>query len=196
MRRPFLGLLTALVIVPFASRGQDAPTRACDLVAASPYDLTRPADIPGVRFDKVDPAAALPVCEVALTADPENPRLLFQMGRILQANKDDGQARTFYEKAAARGHAGAQNNLGVFYTNGRGGLPKNEEEAVRFYKLAADQGELNSLYAVGSFYATGRGGLPRNDEEAARLFKLTADGGIAFAQNYLGIFYETVTGPH
>src|ERR1700744_4897026 len=98
MRRAFLGLLTGLALFPAASWAQDASSRACDLAAASPDDLTRPANVPGIEIDRIDPKIALPACNAALAAAPNNARLLFEMARVLQASKDDSQAREFYEK--------------------------------------------------------------------------------------------------
>jgi TPR repeat protein len=46
------------------------------------------------------------------------------------------------------GHAFAQAQLGFFYEQGRGGLPKNDHEAVRLYKLAAEQGDAWALAAL------------------------------------------------
>jgi len=42
--------------------------------------------------------------------------------------------------AADKGNALGQANLGVFYENGRGGIPRDEREALRLCELAADQG--------------------------------------------------------
>jgi TPR repeat protein len=189
MRRVFLGLLIGLVLFPAASRAQEAPAHACDLAAASPYDSMRPSEIPGISFEKIDAKVALPACQAALATDPENPRLLYEMGRAYEANKDDTQARTFYEKAAARGNPGAQHNLSNFYARGLGGLPKSYEEAVRLLKLAAGQGFGMSQYGLATFYDNGLGGVPKNEEEAVRLFKLAADQGIASAQYALGTSY-------
>ena len=50
----------------------------------------------------------------------------------------------------------AQVNLGVFYENGRGGLPKDDREAARLYKLAADQGNARAQGNLGVFYEQGR----------------------------------------
>jgi TPR repeat protein len=75
--------------------------------------------------------------------------------------------------------------LGLFYADGRGGLPKDEREAARLYKLAAGQGHADGQANLGFFYAEGRGGLPKDEREAARLFKLAADQGDADAQRAL-----------
>jgi TonB family protein len=191
MRHIFLGLVTGLILFPAASRAQDAPRRACDMAAASPIDSTRPAGVPGVELDKVDPKIAVPACEAALGADPENPRLLYQMGRAAYAAKDDTRARKLYERSAALAHAGAQNNLAIFYENGSGGLPQDDREAARLLKLSADSGTRTAQFGLGYFYETGRGGLSKNDMEAARLYKLAADQGEPHALARLALFYAT-----
>jgi TPR repeat protein len=194
VERAFLVLLAFFCIFPADSRAQINPTRACDLAAASPTDLGRPADIPGVSIEKIDPEVALPACQAALGAAPENPRLLFEMGRVSQASKDDNQARAFYEKAVAHGYATAQSNLAVYYINGRGGLTKSDEQAARLFKLAAAQGDAGAQFSLGLFFESGRGGLPKDDREAARYFKLAAAQGDASAQFNLGLFFESGRG--
>ena len=52
---------------------------------------------------------------------------------------EDVEAVKRYRKAAAQGDAGAQNNLGVRYANGRG-VAKDDREAVSWYRKAAAQG--------------------------------------------------------
>ena len=63
-----------------------------------------------------------------------------------------------YRLAAEQGDAWAQYQLGLFYEDGRGGLPKDEREAARLYKLAADQGNASAQVHLGPFYDRGRGG--------------------------------------
>jgi TonB family protein len=189
MRRLFLSLLTVLVLFPSTSRAQDAPERACDLAAASPFDPTRPANAPGVEVEKIDPEIAVPACQAALTTDPNNPRLLFQMGRAFDAGKDKARARTFYESSVAQGHIAAQNNLALFYEYGLGGLAKDDQQAARLFKLAADSGDAKAQFSLGTFYETGRGGLTKSYEEALRLYKLSADQGEPFAHVKLGLLY-------
>jgi TPR repeat protein len=44
-------------------------------------------------------------------------------------------------------------NLGIFYEQGRGGLPKDEREAARLYKLAADQGNASAQARLARLFA-------------------------------------------
>jgi TPR repeat protein len=67
--------------------------------------------------------------------------------------QSDREAARLYKLAADQGNANGQTALGVFYEQGRGGLPKDDREAVRLYKLAADQG---NEYAQAALKRLGR----------------------------------------
>ena len=69
--------------------------------------------------------------------------------------KDDREAARLFKLAADQGNASAQNNLGVFYAKGRGGLTKDDREAARLYKLAANQGYAAGQVTLGVFYDRG-----------------------------------------
>jgi TPR repeat protein len=56
----------------------------------------------------------------------------------------------------------AENNLGIFYRDGRGALPKDDCEADRLFKLAADQGDTLALNNLEALYRAGRGCLREN----------------------------------
>ena len=57
--------------------------------------------------------------------------------------QDYGQARQWYEKAAAEGNASAQHNLGVMYSNGHG-VPQDFIQAHKWYNLAGANGNKNA----------------------------------------------------
>jgi hypothetical protein len=87
-----------------------------------------------------------------------------------------------YRLRADRGEADGQVLLGTLYSQGRGGVPKDEREAARLYRLAADQGYAHGQANLGAFYRFGLGGLPKDEHEAARLFKLAAAQGNEYAR--------------
>ena len=62
----------------------------------------------------------------------------------------------WFKKAADRGNASAQNELGDMYWQGIG-TPINWKEAVRSYKLAAVQNDVNAQFTLGLAYETGHG---------------------------------------
>ncbi|HLQ92373.1 MAG TPA: SEL1-like repeat protein [Xanthobacteraceae bacterium] len=174
----------------------DVAVAECDRLAASPFDHLRPPGIPGVLIDRIDASRAVPACQAAAAARPDDGRLILQLGRALYrvGGIAEREAARLYKVAADQGHAVAQNNLGVLYANGRSGLPNDDREAARLSKLAADQGFAIAQYGLGTFYATGRGGLPKDDQEAARLYRLAADQGYAVAQYTLGVFHANGRG--
>jgi hypothetical protein len=196
----FLGLCLVTVLIFISlhglpdGRSQVGPARACDLAATSPHDLARPSGNFGTGADDIDLAASACLCEAALAKAPQDPRLLFEMGRVADAGGDADKARAIYEQAAGQGYAAAQARLGEFYRIGLGGLSRDDDEAARLYKLAAGQSDTAGQACLGYFYEAGRGGLPRNDEDAARLYALAAAAGNADAQVSLGNFYRSGRG--
>lgn len=75
--------------------------------------------------------------------------------------------------AGKNGHAGAQNKLGVIYSEGRG-VQKNYGEAVKWYRLAAEQGYSIAQGNLGFMYEKGNG-VPKDDEESIKWYRLEAE---------------------
>lgn len=107
---------------------------------------------------------------------------------LWQKNEIGGAVREFRSSAEA-GYAEAQVTVGYLYTQGKGGLPKNDVEAVRLYRLAADQGYSVAQNYLGVMYANGRGNLLKDDVEAARFYRLAANQGYSIGQTNLGLMY-------
>jgi TPR repeat protein len=110
------------------------------------------------------------------------------------ASAQDAQQLSQLQRDALQGSAIAQNNLGVLYREGRGGLAKDDVEAARLFKLAASQGNVPAQVNLGAFYGTGRGGLPKDEAEALRLYRLAAAKNDARAQNNIGSYYQNGRG--
>ena len=195
MRVPLCALASGLIFVlvwPALAQNQDttaALVLTCDRAAASPTDKERPVGLAGVPSEKLDWQIAIAACEAAAAAAPDNPRIMFQLGRAHDAAKADESARAYFSKASDLGYAAARVSLGLFYAIGRGGLAKDDREALRLFKLAAEQGDPLGNNGLGFFYESGRGGLTKDDREAARLYQLAAEQGDAAGQNNLGRFY-------
>jgi len=68
-------------------------------------------------------------------------RVLYASGRG-GLEKTIASARASISSPADQGLAQAQANLASLYEQGRGSLPKDDDEAARLYKLAADQGNV------------------------------------------------------
>jgi TPR repeat protein len=70
--------------------------------------------------------------------------------------KDNADAEKWYRKAAERGFAEAQNNLGLMYVLGRG-VPQDDSTAVKWFRKAAEQGYAPAQNNLGEMRRQGRG---------------------------------------
>jgi WD40 repeat protein/TPR repeat protein len=70
--------------------------------------------------------------------------------------RDPREASLYYRKAARRGHAGAQLNLGVMYALGEG-IEQDDVQAVHWYQQSALQGEIYAAYNLGFMFQEGLG---------------------------------------
>jgi uncharacterized protein len=73
------------------------------------------------------------------------------------------EAVEWYRKAADRGFAKAQSNLGFMYENGRG-VSQNYAEAIKWWRKAAEQGLASAQHNLGHMYFDGRR-VPQNYAE-------------------------------
>jgi len=97
-----------------------------------------------------------------------------------------------YMKAAEKGDAGAQYNLGVCYATGNG-VKKNAARAVEWYTKAARQGNADAQNNLGQCYITGVG-VDKDPAKAVEWFIKSAEQGNAVAQNNLGLCYARGNG--
>ena len=131
----FFGLLIA------GSASADQPTE-CDRLAGSPTDPRRVGA--GIGLYGIEPAQAIVACEAALTADPNNPRFLFNLGRAHEAragvdrqSDEMALAGRSYKSAADKGYPAAQVAVAGFYWRGNAGFRQDSVEAMRVLDQAA-----------------------------------------------------------
>jgi TPR repeat protein len=108
----------------------------CDLMAA---ERDNDVGVPGVEYDRIVTVRAIPACDSAVNADPENPRLMHELARSLDRGGKFKEAAYWYGKAADIGWAWSKNNLGVLYLQGRPGVPVDFERGVGLLRSAAEQ---------------------------------------------------------
>src|SRR6266566_3486526 len=82
---------------------------------------------------------------------------------------DYATARELLRPLAEQGHAGAQSNLGIKYTNGEG-VPQNYSEALKWYRRAAEQHLALAQYNLGVSYHKGEG-VTQNYSEAIKWYR-------------------------
>ena len=86
------------------------------------------------------------------------------MGMLADRYKDgvgvkqsDKKAIELYEKAAERGEAAAQYDLGQYYRRGDRGLTQSDKKAIEYYTLASEQGHAEAQSSLGNMYIAGDG---------------------------------------
>ena len=98
------------------------------------------------------------------------------------------EAAACYERAAEKGNASAQVNIGNRYEAGNG-VKKDLKRALCWYQRSADQRYPLGYYSLAVFYANGIQ-VAKNLVAAAQLFRQGANVGDAACQRELGICYQ------
>jgi TPR repeat protein len=127
---------------------------SCDLVSADDQDPLRVA--PAVRTGLVNTRLAIRSCARDLARDPDNPRLMFQLGRALDVAERFDEARHFYEQAATKGYAAAMSNLAYMYLTERG-VPRDYARSAVYYREAALRGNDRGRVGIARAYREGWG---------------------------------------
>jgi uncharacterized protein len=95
---------------------------------------------------------------------------------------------SWYRKAAEKGDARAQYNLGLMYDNGLG-VPQDYAAALRWYRKSAEQGDAKAQNEVGWEYELGAQ-VRQDYAEALRWYRKSANQGNAGGQYHLGDMYR------
>jgi len=179
-------LFLAEADAPDATATADDPGAMCDRLAGDAFDPRKRA--PGVLFEAIDAERAVPACQAAVEAAPDEPRLSYQLARALyRADKRD-EATALIRAAAEKDYPAAQNDLGSRYENGNG-LAKDEAAALRLYRQAAQGGYAPAFSNVGRFYWAGIG-VGVDPVQARQWFERGADAGDPFSHRRLAQLYD------
>jgi serine/threonine-protein kinase len=162
--------------------------KLCDAAAASPLDKDRPRSITAIPSDKIDPSIAVPACEAAAKAAPDDGRMLFQLGRSYGAAKDYGKAMAAYRRADELGIALATSSIGALYSEGLG-VKEDKTEARTWFQRAASEGLAFAMKNVGELYEKGTG-AQQNYGLARQWYERAAAAGDAEAMRRLGSLHE------
>jgi uncharacterized caspase-like protein len=176
--------------LPVTQRGMKAMVTDCDLYAADPNDPQRA--VPGVTNGLVNVRDALRGCAFALAADIDNPRLLFQFGRVLEIAGRYDWAEHYYDLAGKQQYSAALVNLGYMARVGMG-REVDYVRALNFYLQAAALGNLRARTNVGTAYIRGQG-VPQMPEEGILWYRLAASSGWTNAITALGDSYSKGVG--
>jgi TPR repeat protein len=106
------------------------------------------------------------------------------LGYIFDIQQKYAEAMKWYKRAAERGDAKGQTNLGTMYIEGKG-IKKDYREGIKWLQIAAKQREPMSLYNLGVL-----NDLNKEYSEAIKWYKQAAEQGQSFGQNNLGVIHE------
>lgn len=117
---------------------QTGPIQECDALAAHPQDPDAAAA--GIEDEVLDVDAVIAACKSAIDADPDTPRLKFQLARgYLAAGRIEDAAKQLVA-AGEGGHGGALAYLADLHMDGAPGIEADADLAVTLYEQAADAG--------------------------------------------------------
>lgn len=112
------------------------------------------------------------------------PNAMNELGCSFRKDGNHERAASFFQKAAEKGHALAQFNLGICYSNGEG-VEKDFSKAFLWYKKAAEQGVREAQFNTGLYYYQGKG-VEKDLEKAVSWYRKAAEKGVGSAQLNLG----------
>ena len=132
----------------------------------------------------------------AMTKAPQDsltPAEMVQMANGFRNSKQFPEAAKWYAKAAERGNADAENELGHLYQFGLG-VEKDNAQALQWFRKAADQGNPGGQANLGWMYQYGLG-VNQDIPQAFQLYQKSAlGGGGSPAETRLGFMYENGLG--
>jgi uncharacterized protein len=164
---------------------------ACDSLAASPEDMQRPKNIVGVKNAEIQMTQALPACQAALAAAPNNPRIQFETARLLNISKTDPQKMlSLYVASAKQNYAISMVNLGVATENGTS-VKQNYQTAAKWYAKAAAEPLVNRVaqYNLALLHKAGLG-VARDTTKYGSLACKSAKASYPLAFNDCGFAYD------
>jgi TPR repeat protein len=156
----------------------------CDRLAGDRLDAQGVG--PGVLPGRIDVAAALPACELAVKANPNSARFRYQLARVYAALGRNSEAILAYKKGADLGHTRALWALGyrALYVP-----PTDSAAGIAMLEQAAAALDVYAIHTLGQAYYEGRG-VSKDLEKARKLFEIAARMGHTFAMNSLGRMYR------
>jgi serine/threonine protein kinase len=153
-----------------------------------PSPKETPAE-PKVKSSAAAAAAARPKPAPSESAEMKD---LIERANAARSSEDHAAAAQLFQKAAERGSAYAQGELGRQYMTGLG-VAKDNAKALEWLRKAADQGQAVAQGNLGVMYFEGRG-VARDDAQAAQWFTKSAAQGNSHGETRLGFMYESGSG--
>lgn len=190
--------LAAALLLPLAPRvamaqlpEETIPAPVCDMLAAHPFDPGRFGR--GTTLHQIDADRAVAACAAAVEADPGNSRLIYQLGRALEAAGQADEAQARYTRAADTGYVPAMSSLAILMLYRENAALTDAPIALTWLRRAADAGFAPALVTLGDLHAEGRA-VEANPGTAVGFYRRAADTGNPEGQLALAGAYADGTG--
>jgi TPR repeat protein len=148
----------------------------CDVSAGWFQDPARPKDIQGITDVGIDTETAIPACIDALATEPDNARLMFQLGRAHQRAENYQKARDLFEQASAKGYLSANIYLAYMLVSGVAG-PRDIDRSRSLTMAAAAASIPDAIGQVAFLQYEGLAGFTRDPLQGLEGFKRAAELG-------------------
>jgi serine/threonine protein kinase len=133
-----------------------------------------------------------PASVSTLPPDSPTPQEMVRLANGFRNSKEYPEAAKWYAKAAERGNADAQNELGHLYQFGLG-VEKDNAKALEWFRKSADQGFAGAQANLGWMYQYGLG-VDKDNAQAFQLYQKGAAQGGNAAETRLAFMYESGLG--
>ena len=162
---------------------------------------------PGIEFEEIDADVAIPLCEEAVDAHPDNGDAWAYLARALSRDNDEIRSLNAIRKSVEYQSPAGYWSMGIAHEFGYGldGYRKydslecetdytssrffcNNIESVRWYRLAAESGDPLAEVALGRLYLEGKG-LEPDEDQAEIWLQRSAHQGLPSAQIQLRRLY-------
>jgi tetratricopeptide (TPR) repeat protein len=148
------GALAAVEFRTFDPAPFSQSVSECDRQASHPEDPFKV--LPGLEQREVNLEAAIAACRADLEREPANPRLQYQLGRVLTYAGRVQEALPHLEKSAAANYPQSLFVTGFVYLNGSFGAPQDACRAGELIRESAVYGRLAGLVGFPAWTLEGR----------------------------------------
>lgn len=161
------------------------PATECDTLGASALDTSRPAGVAGTEFSAIDASIALPACNEAYEANKDDPRVAFQLARVLQKSAEEARerAQALYVESAKGGHPLAMVNLASLLES------SDPVQAFEWYEKSAALGNSLGQFNLAYAYQYGQG-TDVDVNKAIEFYTKSMDQGDIVAPHNLAVIYD------
>jgi hypothetical protein len=125
----------------------------CDRLAAHPDDPEKVS--PGVSQQAMDKDAAIAACKAAVSADPRNPRLNYQLARAMGYSGRHEEAQPYRDVAVMSGYPQSLFVFGFIQVTGWSGNAKNVCQGAELIRLSAIAGRKAGLLGFPHYVVNG-----------------------------------------